>query len=529
MAGERYATEYGKFNKKYNINFSISDHYDFKKKMNALDNFIFDANHKNAALNLYVDTLASALSVKLENISKIKEGRLYKAVDFSIGDFIDDFDKLMQAKFADEAQAEKTANTHKPLEGATYTEIANAVWKRVKHFDKPTPDVWADSLINGDLTLEDIKNVVEPAKARLDDNDTWEDSDYYNTYIAKQALDKAIATRSFLWKAWPGNWGQWYREIQYAKQLELDLLKYSLSNNAPDEDTLKELTEKSMFNSAKSLLNKFLKEKAAENKIAPDAIEEIPDEKSIEKIEVMIDEKEEILDEKSPEEIEAMIEKKALEENEKIEKKALEKNEKVEKKNQLTFKKPTTIADVKILFMNKKLSQAIKNQFVDLMEKSTNSNANKEAIAETAHRSFGMMLSDPWKNQSNMPAHAIKLFKNAYLAIKNETPGMSVRDKLVAAQKMADIMLNTYSPVASNSALAQYADNYGVKYMANWDIQTLTGYEGNIVELMNDVKVELGITKAKVQFADGEFNESSVNKADKIEEKKQNVPNLEIK
>ena len=521
MAGERYAAEYKEFSRKYNIDFSISDHYDFEKEMKALSNFAFKADYKNEELNLYVDTLVAALSVKLEKISKISEGRLYGSADVSIGDFIDDFDKLMQAKFADEAKETETVNTHKPLEGVTYAAIANAVWKRVKHFDKPTPDVWADSIIEGNLTLEDIKKVVEPAKARLDGayDETWGDSeksDYFNIYMAKQALDKALEGRSFLWKVWPGNWGQWYRESQYSDQLKRDLLKYNLSNDGLDEEELKELTEKSMISGAKNKLQVFLKEKAAANKTAPEAIEELSDEKEI------------LFDEKNLDEIEEMLDKKALDEDKKIEEMNKRAVEKVSVKK-APVKKPTNRIEVRKLFADKNLTQDIKDQFVDLMAKSTNTNANKSAKANAIHNSLGMMVSESWIDSQNMKAHAIKFFKAAYNAIKNETPGMSVAEKIVAAQKIADIMLNTYSPVASDPSLAQYGDNYGVKTMDNDNIKTFTGYEGNVDELMNDVKVDLGINKAKVQFVNGEFIEGAVGKADKVEEKKQNVPGLEVK
>ena len=183
-------------------------YYSFAKDITLLENlddFVFDANHQNAALNMYVDTLASALTAKMESLSQIGAGKLYQTVDLSIGDFIDDFDRVMQAKFADEARESQTENTHKPLEGATYARIANAVWNRVKHFNKPTPDVWADGMIQGNVTLQDIQKVVDPATQRLlgDYDESWgdiEESDYCNVYMAKQALDKAMAGRSFWWK-----------------------------------------------------------------------------------------------------------------------------------------------------------------------------------------------------------------------------------------------------------------------------------------------------------------------------------------
>ena len=163
------------------------------------------------------------------------------------------------------------------------------------------------------------------------------------------------------------------------------------------------------------------------------------------------------------------------------------------------------------------MAQLVSKQFVALMEKATNTSADKEAKANYAYRSLGMMIGEFWVNQNNMHANAIQLFKATYNAIKNDTPGMSVAEKLVAAQKMADIMLNTYSPAATNPDLAQYGVSYGVQKMGNNDIKELTGFEGDVNELMNNVKVELGIAKEKVDFGN-EFVEAANNQSAKVEE-----------
>ena len=516
MAGERYAAELKEFNKKYTLNYSISEHYDFKKKMKTLSNFAMNADYANADLNLYVETLTNALSAKLESISKIESGRLYRPVDFSIGDFIESFDKLMQAKFADEAKENKTPNTHKPLEGATYAAVANAVWKQVKHFDKPTPDVWAESMLQGKLTLEDIKSVLEPAKERMlsgnnEDVNYSELSDYLNVYMAKQALDKVIEKRSFWWKAWPGNWRQWYRESQYAEQLGNDLLSYSLLSNLPDEENLKELTERSMIGGAKDKLNTFLKEKKAAEK---NVSEEIEKAEEIEEEQYLIEENEEEMD---LDQMQATFEKNLLNIDDKI-----------DAQDQITFKKPENLGDMKKLFQNKDLEKEMHIRFTDVLSLSTN--VSIKSCAEKTFFSLRVLIGDTWTDQKNMQAHAINFFKTAYNGIKNETPGMNVAEKLVAAQKMTDIMLNIYSPIASKPELAaQYGDKFAVQKMSNNNIQELTGYEGNVEELMNDVKIQLGLpAKTKVEFND-EFKESSVDKSHKIEEKKQDVPSLEVK
>ena len=188
------------------------------------------------------------------------------------------------------------------------------------------------------------------------------------------------------------------------------------------------------------------------------------------------------------------------------------------------YKKPTNKAEVKAAFANKNLTQGVKAQFVALMSKATNTNADKESKANSAHRALGMLIGDVWSDQKDMHANAIKFFKATYNMIRNDTPGMSVAEKIVAAQKMTDIMLNTYSPIASNPSLARFGESYAVQKIDNNAIRELTGFEGNVDELMNTVKVELGIGKVKVDFGN-EFGEAANDKSAKVEE--HNAPVVE--
>ena len=151
------------------------------------------------------------------------------------------------------------------------------------------------------------------------------------------------------------------------------------------------------------------------------------------------------------------------------------------------------------------------------MANASNTKVNKEKRANSVHKLLGMAIGEAWTDQKNMHSHAIKLFKTAYNAIKNDTPGMSVAEKLVAAQKMTDIMMNIYSPVATNPSLAQYGESYAVQKLYNDNIKELTDFEGDVNELMNTVKVELGIGKVKVDFGN-EFGEAANDKSAKVDE-----------
>ena len=57
--------------------------------------------------------------------------------------------------------------------------------------------------------------------------------------------------------------------------------------------------------------------------------------------------------------------------------------------------------------------------------------------------------------------------------------------------------------------MAQYGDHFAVKNMESEAIRQLTGYEGDVDKLMDDVKADLGITRSKLLFEEGEFKESA--------------------
>ena len=80
-------------------------------------------------------------------------------------------------------------------------------------------------------------------------------------------------------------------------------------------------------------------------------------------------------------------------------------------------------------------------------------------------------------------------------------------------------MLSTYSPAATNPSLAQYCESYAIQKLYSDDIKGLTGFEGNVDELMSGVKVELGVGKEKVDFGI-EFSEAANDKSAKVEEHK---------
>ena len=184
--------------------------------------------------------------------------------------------------------------------------------------------------------------------------------------------------------------------------------------------------------------------------------------------------------------------------------------------------RPTKQSEVGKLFKDRKIHDAVSRKFAEILKCAGATNTNLVATGGNILRSLERNIGNTWSSPEKMHGYAKDMFKNAYFEINTAMRKASVGDKLVAAQRITDVMFNVYSPVTSKPELAKYGDNYAIKIMDDEDIQELTKYEGNVEELMKDVKVALGIIKEvknekeSVQF-NGEFNEGAANIVGKVE------------
>lgn len=200
------------------------------------------------------------------------------------------------------------------------------------------------------------------------------------------------------------------------------------------------------------------------------------------------------------------------------------KEQKKEHQNLIIEDKPQNIEDAINIYKRGLLSYAVCERLTECMVASQNTEVFQFNTARIIYKEFGKNLTAIWESPNEMDTHAKNIFKTVYDKMKVD---MSVEEKLVAAQEITDIMLNIYSPVASNDDLKIYGECYAIKNMNNGDIQKLTGCnDGDIDKIMQSVKQDLGLIKEPVKFKDEEFQEASVVTSPKIEEAKQNVPHL---
>lgn len=181
------------------------------------------------------------------------------------------------------------------------------------------------------------------------------------------------------------------------------------------------------------------------------------------------------------------------------------------------LEKPQNLSKALSMIKSKATTAIVYEAFSDILAK--NSTAT---LLQDVYREMFMNIRPFWNEKEKMNENVKKMFQITYKAL----PEMDIADRLIAAQKMTNIALNFFTPVGSEKAFEKYRTNYYIQNTNNEDIQYFTQYKGNIDNLMNNVKVELGIIKEvkkdaadkeNVQFKKGEFDEKVEDKSLKVE------------
>jgi hypothetical protein len=230
MATEQdFLNEQSKFNNTYGINFSIKAYMQNHKTMSSLDFLSTDEERAREPITEYLDTLSEALKLYLENKTKMEKGKDYDMSDVSIGQFIEDFDNLMEIKHESELKPGK-ASTYKPLLGMDHERVFNLMWDEAGRFNRPLPQIWADNLVKNRYTMAQIKDITSDAIAKLDNtqpNELGENrKDLANLVMAKQAMENVRNSRGFWWKIWFRNWDRNSEEKAYLKELQDKITLY---------------------------------------------------------------------------------------------------------------------------------------------------------------------------------------------------------------------------------------------------------------------------------------------------------------
>lgn len=541
------------FVKKYNIGTTFEKMYEAQYKANKLKNFTFKDEYFVSDKNTYLEGLRYMLSAYIAN--KINPKNIDIGVDQKFN-FIEFFRDYEDAK-RDEFEKSGSKREREPFEGVR-DEALNTMKRRLRAFQKPTINVWAEAIKNGahldsfreativagEAYLNVDRKPITKAALATKTKDIMEAGiaieDFHGvtaekvkelnkrsdmlTYAVYEAMKQVRESRSFWWKIWYPNWSRNSEEKALMKELKArlniigavqkDLLYNQCEMNAVDEEKIAsfdkyikhpDFVDELNFNSED--LNEHIENSDLVNGLNFN-VEKIENKNSFE------------LDNDDLDLINDLSNNNKLNLNGKKQRQPkkeskVNKPKKVEEKKE-TIKKATKRTDVKNLYVTNK--KDITAKFVNMLAKSGLDNGNNNKIASLLYQNLLPYINDTWSNPNDMQANAKNMFKFVYNHLNNNIHKMNVGDKLVAAQKMTDLTLNTFSPVAADPKLARYGDNFAIKSMDDEDIQKITQYSGDVESLMNEVKTELGIFKENVHFNDDIFNESSVGKIEKIEE-----------
>jgi hypothetical protein len=217
MAG--YMDKLNELTAKYNFKFSIED-YVKAKNVTRFFNSSKIVDYSNPEQKTYLELLNAALEAYYSSRMDMDGTKMYdQKADMSIGNFIEEFDGVMQARYEESVKSED-APARKPFGGMSFSDVAVAAWDTASKYDnKDLQDIWADKVIKDELSVEDMEKVVNPAMERLLNQGTkppirggkwpWDPAlapDYVNVATATKALERVVSRRTLWDKINPLNW-----------------------------------------------------------------------------------------------------------------------------------------------------------------------------------------------------------------------------------------------------------------------------------------------------------------------------------
>lgn len=442
--GVLYEAALEKFSNKYGISHNIYNEYTGIKTINRLDDNIFESTPEKKQVDekkAYLSTLQSVLTTYLQKKTKYEADKSYDMSDVSLGEFIDEFDNVMNSIYADNGEE------HIPYSGLTINQVSGEIWRRVESFNKPLHEIWGKQIRNGTLSIEELQVDTINSTYKLDtlgENYTnGADKDLAKVIMAKNAMEAAKKERS--WLSWlnPRNWGPYGRENSYLKELKAKIKSYEEAG-FPVNSVVPESYSTNILEQAHQGLVSYVQTKAAEeakmNEVA----------KNAEKID-----------------FEAKF------------------NE-LSKDAELREKCEAQIGD--ILKSAKNNTNSADNTFAFVM-------ARKEV--EKLCKTMDLAQQKPPREGAKMINDSMKhFFKAAYIIMENKTGPVNTK-VVIGAQKIIDLMIKAYAPDVSKSEIyAKYSDNFFMKNEAPFK-SVLATIDSTIVDdnafntFMEDVKKEL--------------------------------------
>ena len=199
------------FENTYDLTVDFTEFENDRRRHQYLDDFLFERPLTDHETELYKSALKTFLHTHVEKFIKISDHFEYADISgFYPVEFITKFEKMMQARHE---EGPNKNQPRKPFNGLGKTILAD-VKKELEIYNKPLSDIWAERIVNGKLSFDEVKRVAD---IEVDDinkylNNIKKDpqnaqGDAYtksmglaNVVMAQRALEKAWKDRGIGWR-----------------------------------------------------------------------------------------------------------------------------------------------------------------------------------------------------------------------------------------------------------------------------------------------------------------------------------------
>ena len=435
-------------------------------KIRVSDELLAEGSSKSPQAQQYLTGLLHIFDKVMENkIAPNASGSTYSISSVDIIQFIRDYEEIMAAKHAEA----KTGKHRDPHEGLA-VEVLNRVAADVRTYNQPLPELWAKRIRNKTFNIEDLDritdNIYNTAYSSLRSEENHENRivnflskgskpSVETAIIIHDALERAIERRTIFTYLWAGNWKRISQENACMEKLKAQLQDY----------------------------NRWDREIIANTRLKHA-------EPTISVHQEILDYKDQIVAEHKQKKKERKL---AIEEDQTLKAKTQPKNSK-----QKVESYDASLDKFEKLLIDDSTAEAMKKDIHRLLH------ASKMPAGILKHQLpaiYGVAIDQIkgiWSSFRGASAEekeyqvkhgAIDLVGNIYNALNIYE--MDTKDRLVAAQKIADLMLNKYSPIAFNGDYKEYGERYFLKNATPEQIQNFTRYEGDIDSFIEEVNTEM--------------------------------------
>lgn len=558
----RYENAYAEFKAKYDLDLNIQTEYVGAKLITPIDDFATETSPEENARNVYMSTLSSALTFYINKRLKMESEKSYDLSNFDLHDFITEFDKVMEAIRSDKAEEEKTKYTHRKFEGLPLDSVANDAWNRVApRYNKTLPTLWKERIRAGSMKIEDMVQITNSLYTRLapidmDGIDKTQLQDELKTIVAAhEAMRQVRETRKgffgFFWRIF--NREQNKNEVAYLGRLQVQIAmleqkdydvdsvtnalngKNILSREVPSatnvkeaehEEEVEEIEETNEVHPIQAYINKQKQQQQKQS--YNDNFDDELDNNLDNNLDNSFDDDSE--DDSEEEELDSDAYKKRRLEN--------------QIKNDLTFGFNSFTKQFGHLPFAEQCKKAMEFDHV-LTAKNVITEIFDYGKANTFYKFTGAFNiinnivpfvvktnekvdSAPNMNEKNkiMEDTAREIFGKVYSGFGTES-GMTTENKIIAAQRVTNFLLNAYSPAAFDKKnFGKYSESFVVKNRADVEMvlrlaeDPIRNEKEEIDKVLQSVNEELGLEN-KIRLGDqikNDIEERPVASSRKIEE-----------